>query len=72
MDRRITPARNDLAADWLRDHVKAEQYVGGAPRTVIHDGAPLYFMPDQNAGLESQLIYGEIFQVYEDRDGWCW
>ena len=72
MDRRITPARNDLAADWLRNHVKAGQYVSGAPRTVIRDGAPLHFVPDLNAGLESQLIYGEIFQVYEDRDGWCW
>lgn len=72
MDRRITPARNDLAADWLRDHVKAGRYVTGAPRTVIHDGTPLRFFPNANAGVESQLIYGEVFQVYEDRDGWCW
>lgn len=72
MDTRITPARDDLAADWLRDQVKAERYEAGAPRTVIRDGAPLRFSPERSAGLESQLIYGEVFQVYEERNGWCW
>ncbi|MBT4489666.1 MAG: C40 family peptidase [Rhodospirillaceae bacterium] len=72
MDRRITPARDDLAADWLHDHVRAERYATGAPHTVVRDGAPLCFSPEATAGLESQLIYGEIFQVYDERDGWCW
>lgn len=72
MDSRITPARNDLAADWLRDKFKAERYEAGAPRTVIRDGAPLHFSPEHSANLESQLIYGEVFQVYEERNGWCW
>ncbi|MDP7545736.1 MAG: NlpC/P60 family protein [Alphaproteobacteria bacterium] len=72
MDTRITPARGDLAADWLRDKVKAERYAAGAPRTVIRDGAPLYFTPDRAATMESQLIHGEVFQVYEERGGWCW
>ncbi len=72
MDRRIIPARDDLAADWLRDDVKAERYAAGAPRTVIRDGAPLCFSPDHAAGLESQLIYGEVFQVYDEANGWCW
>ena len=39
---------------------------------MVRDGTPLYFSPDFNATLESQLIYGEIFEVFEDRDGWCW
>ena len=72
MDPRITPARDDLAADWLRDQVEAARYTSGTPRTVIRDGAPLRFTPDRGAGLESQLIYGEIFQVYDERNGWCW
>ena len=72
MDTRTLPAREDLAAEGLRDQVKAARYVPGAPRSVIRDGAPLRFSPDISAGLESQLIYGEVFQVYEDRDGWCW
>ena len=57
---------------WLRNQVESEKYVKGTPQTVVRDGAPLYFSPDRNATLESQLIYGEIFQVYENRDGWCW
>ncbi len=72
MDPRITPARVDLAADWLQDKFKAERYEAGAPRTVIRDGAPLHFSPEHSANLESQLIYGEVFQVYEERNGWCW
>ncbi len=72
MDPRITPARDGLAADWLRGQVEAARYTPGTPRTVIRDGAPLRFAPDRNAGLESQLIYGEIFQVLDERDGWCW
>ncbi len=72
MDRRITPVRNDLAADWLRDKFKAERYAAGEPCTVIRDGAPLHFSPERSATMESQLIHGEVFQVYEQRDGWCW
>ncbi len=72
MDPRITPARDDLAAEWLRDHVKADRYAAGTPRTAVRDGAPLRFSPDHGATLESQLIYGETFQVFDERDGWCW
>ncbi|MDP6873197.1 MAG: NlpC/P60 family protein [Alphaproteobacteria bacterium] len=72
MDPRITPARDDLAANRLRGQVTAARYVEGSPRTVVRDGAPMRFSPDRKAGLESQLIHGEIFQVYEERDGWCW
>jgi len=72
IDKRIIPARGDLAAEWLFDDVVAGQYVSGLPQTVVRDGAPLYFSPNASATLESQLIYGEIFQVYEERDGWCW
>ena len=72
MDRRITPVRNDLAADWLRAKFKAERYAAGEPCTVIRDGAPLHFSPERSATMESQLIHGEVFQVYEQRDGWCW
>ena len=61
LDRRITPARDDLAADWLRDEVKAEHYAPGVPRTVIHDGAPLYFTPDRSVSMESQLGRGSTF-----------
>ncbi len=72
MDPRITPASDDIAANWLRGQVEAVRYTPGSPRTVIRDGAPLRFTPDNNAGLESQLIYGEDFQVFKERDGWCW
>lgn len=72
LDPRITPARPDLAAADLRDRVMADRYVEGRARQVVRDGAPLTFAPKADARLESQLLYGEAFTVFEDRDGWCW
>lgn len=71
-DSRVTPARTDLAAAHLRGQVDAPRYVEGQARQVKTDGAPLTFAPRADARLESQLIYGEEFTVYDERDGWCW
>ncbi|MDP6345158.1 MAG: C40 family peptidase [Alphaproteobacteria bacterium] len=71
-DPRITPAREDLAAEWLRDRVAARRYAAGTPHSVIRDGASLHFAPDAGARQESQLVYGETFTVLETKDGWCW
>ena len=40
-DRRITPARPDLAADNLRGIVEAPRYVAGEKRRVIETSAAL-------------------------------
>lgn len=71
-DPRITPVRGDLAADSLREQFPGRRYSQGKANRVVIDGTPLRFSPDTAATMESQLIYGESFTVYEDRDGWAW
>jgi hypothetical protein len=71
-DPRITPATPDLA-DWsLRDSVKARRYMHPTPYQVIEDGAPLKFTASARAKQESQLLFGEIFNVYERKGDWLW
>jgi cell wall-associated NlpC family hydrolase len=71
-DPRITPVRDDLAADGLRARFPGRRYSQGAANQVIIDGTPLRFSPDAGATTESQLVYGETFTVYENREGWAW
>jgi len=71
-DPRITPARDDLAAASLRGRVSAPRYVNGEACQVVQDGAVLRFSPSATARQESQLLYGELFTVYDRQDGWCW
>ena len=68
----ITPARADIAARHLTGKVAAKQFVDGHEKTVVAGVAPLRGAPDESAGLETQLIYGERFTVYEERGGWAW
>lgn len=71
-DARVTPVRTDLAAESLRGTVEAPRYAGASPRQVVRDGVCLSFAPKAGARQESQLLYGEVFDVYDESDGWCW
>lgn len=71
-DPRLVPARPDLAADHLVGVVAAERYVPGAPMRVEVDQTPLRHAPSPGAPLDSELLYGEDFIVYEIREGWAW
>ncbi|PWR21792.1 C40 family peptidase [Zavarzinia compransoris] len=72
-DRRLTPARPDLAARFLEGEVAAERFVEGEAFHVIVPHAPLRPRPEAAASLDSEILYGEAFTVYEDRkDGWLW
>jgi len=72
-DRRLTPARADLAARFLEGQVEAERFVEGEAFHVIVPHAPLRPRPEAAASLDTEVLYGESFTVYEDRkDGWLW
>ncbi|HRE22302.1 MAG TPA: NlpC/P60 family protein [Rhabdaerophilum sp.] len=66
------PARPDLAAEALHGKVKAERYVQARPRRVITPAAALRKTPEAGRALETELVFGEIFDVYEFRGGWAW
>lgn len=71
-DRRITPARPDLAAAHLEGAIAAERYVTGAPARVIWPTVPLRSRPDTGAMLDTELVFGEPVTIYDARDGWVW
>jgi len=72
LDRRLTPARPDLAAAHLKGKVSANSFVEGRPAQVAHGIAGLYAAPAEDSGLQTQLLFGESFTIYEDKDGWAW
>jgi cell wall-associated NlpC family hydrolase len=71
-DPRLTPARADLAAAHLEGQVTADRFVEGTVHQVCVPVADLRRTPREDAGLDTQLIFGERFTVYEERGGWAW
>src|ERR1700749_1907907 len=72
LDRRVTPARPDLAAASLRGKVEAARFVEGVRRRVVAGAAPLRRSPSNEASLETEGLSGETVVVFEEKDGWVW
>jgi hypothetical protein len=71
-DPRITPARGDIAAAHLRGRIEARHYVEGTKHTVVHGRAALRKSPSPDSGLETELVFGQIFMVYERGVRFLW
>ncbi len=72
-DPRITPARPDLAADFLEGKVPAARYVAGELREVIDPSAPVRHEPRPDAPLDTEALKGERVTIYEtNEEGWAW
>jgi len=72
-DRRLTPARSDVAAAKLKGKVDAARFVEAVPHQMRVGASVLREAPSFVARLETQLLYGEVFDVYDrDDDGWVW
>src|SRR6202007_3318368 len=71
-DRRLTPARADLAAEHLRGLVDAPRYAEGRGMRSVAASAPLRRSPQGDAPLETEALHGEIVTVYDEQDGWAW
>jgi cell wall-associated NlpC family hydrolase len=73
MDKRLTPARPDLAAASLKGKIDAARFVTGEPRAVIETSAPLRRAPRHDAPLDTEALYGERVTVFDiDGEGWAW
>jgi cell wall-associated NlpC family hydrolase len=72
LDRRTTPARTDLAAEYLRGLVKAPRYAEGRRMGIITASAQLRRSPQADAPLETEALNGESVTVYDEHDGWAW
>ncbi len=72
-DPRLTPARADLAADYLQGKVRAARYVSGRIMEVLEPQAPLRQEPRPDAPLLTEALKGERFTVYDSNaEGWAW
>lgn len=71
-DRRLTPARPDLAAARLRGQVRAARFAEPIAMTVTAPVADMRPAPDPAARLDTQLLHGEAVAAYEIGDDWVW
>lgn len=71
-DKRVTPARADLAAAHLKGQVDAPRFADGEKFSVCLGRASLRVRPSQDAAQDTELLYGEIFTVYDRSQGWAW
>jgi cell wall-associated NlpC family hydrolase len=72
LDRRLTPARPDLAAAHLRGRVAAARFVEGRAMRVAEAIVDLRREPQPDSGVETQALFGERVTVYETHEGFAW
>ncbi|WP_193180015.1 C40 family peptidase [Nisaea sediminum] len=71
-DPRLTPARADIAADFLEAEIEAPKYVKGEPCRVLRGTLSVREKPEAAARQSTELLFNERFIVYERKDGWAW
>jgi cell wall-associated NlpC family hydrolase len=71
-DRRITPARPDLADERLRGSVEAERFATGTPMRVVAASAPLRRFPSPDASLDTEALMGERVTIFDEHEGFAW
>lgn len=71
-DKRLTPARADVAASFLRGEIEAERYIDGVLHQVVVEVADVRRQPRPDAPLDTQLRFGQRFRVFDEEDGWAW
>ena len=71
-DPRVNPWRDDLAAEHLRGEIDAPVYARGHDRAVVAPVTALRRAPAHGAMMDTQLLLGEKFRVYEERGPWVW
>jgi cell wall-associated NlpC family hydrolase len=72
-DPRLTPARPDLAAQYLEGRLTAARFVKGEEFEIADGIAPLRNEPFSNATLSTQALKGERAIIYDrNGEGWAW
>ncbi|MGE0630270.1 MAG: C40 family peptidase [Hyphomicrobiaceae bacterium] len=71
-DKRLTPARADLAALHLQGKVEAQRFAEGMARQVARPVVALRQKPEPRAGIDTELLFGEVVTIYDVAEGWAW
>ena len=72
LDPRLAAFRPDLADARLKGKVEAARYVEGRPARVAVPVADLRSAPRQDAGVDTQLLFGDEVRVFDEQEGWAW
>ena len=72
LDKRRHAFRPDIAAESLRGRVEAKRFVTGRPHQLVRASVAMRAEPNAAAGLDTEVLFGEIFTVYDEADGWAW
>lgn len=71
-DRRLNAYRPDLADERLRGKVEASRFTAGTRMRINASVADLRAQPRPDSGPQTQMIFGDDVQVFEEQDGWSW
>lgn len=72
LDPRRVPYRPDIAADWLEGQVESARFVRAVPEQVQVCYTSLKRDPLPDSPQGSVLLFGEVFDVYQQSGGWAW
>lgn len=71
-DARLHAFRSDLADARLKGEVVADRFVAGRPARITASVADLRKAPRPDAGVNTQLLFGDDVLVFEVSEGWAW
>jgi cell wall-associated NlpC family hydrolase len=71
-DARLHAFRSDLADARLKGEVAADRFVAGRPARIVASVADIRKAPRPDAGVNTQLLFGDDVLVFEDAEGWAW
>lgn len=72
LDRRLFAYREDIADEALIGKVSAAKYVRGERMRVALPVVDLRPEPNDECGIDSQLLFGDAVRVFDTADGWAW
>lgn len=72
LDKRLYVYRADLADERLEGKVQAARYVKGELGTIRVPSITLRSAPDRELGVETEALFGEEIDIFEEANGWAW
>ena len=71
-DARLHAFRSDLADARLKGEVTADRFVSGRSARITASVADVRKAPRPDAGVNTQLLFGDDVLVFEVAEGWAW
>lgn len=71
-DARLHAFRSDLADARLKGKVSADRFVTGRPARITASVTDVRKAPRPDAGVNTQVLFGDDVLVFEEAEGWAW